>query len=89
MFGGVSLEIKYGVDPDAKYEPNKRSDGSPNEYGWNNEYFEMDLQTSKQCVLQYFMNTILYYTVYMKLLQLVCKQMVIAIKVLLINISAT
>ena len=46
VFGGVSLDIVPSADCDATYVPSTDSDGHPNEYGWNNEYFEMDLETS-------------------------------------------
>ena len=47
VFGGVSLPIEDDIDNGARYEPSYDSDGVDRGYGWNNEYFEMDLKTSK------------------------------------------
>ena len=54
-FGGVSVPIRNGKDPGARYVP-KKEDGVVLDYGWNNEYFEMDLQTSEnaiRCICSY------------------------------------
>lgn len=48
VFGGVSGPlIQDGIDSGARYEPSHDTDGVEMDYGWNNEYFEMDLNTSK------------------------------------------
>ena len=47
VFGGVSGPITDGVDYGATHVPTRDSNGALLDYGWNNEYFEMDLSTSK------------------------------------------
>ena len=47
VFGGVSVPIQAGIDPGAEYVAAHDDKGTMLDYGWNNEYFEMDLNTSK------------------------------------------
>lgn len=54
VFGGVSVPIQDGVDPGARYVAKRDTNGAVLDYGWNNEYFEMDLSTSKTNVLLLF-----------------------------------
>ena len=50
VFGGVGLDIEPSADCDATYVASTDSDGHPFKYGWNNEYFEMDLETTTSTV---------------------------------------
>jgi hypothetical protein len=47
VFGGVSGPITDGVDYGATHVPTRDSNGALLDYGWNNEYFEMDLSTKE------------------------------------------
>ena len=47
VFGGVSGPIREGADKGARYAPSHNAEGVKLMYGWNNEYFEMDLETSE------------------------------------------
>ena len=46
IFGGVSSNIRPGQDQCAHYVA-KMENGIALDYGWNNEYYELDLQTSE------------------------------------------
>ena len=50
VFGGVSVPITDGVDYGATYVSSRDSNDVIQNYGWNNEYFEMDLSTSKHLI---------------------------------------
>ena len=45
IFAGVSGPIENEVDSDATYVPTQDANHVVQDYGWNNEYFEMDLHT--------------------------------------------
>ncbi len=48
MFGGVGLEIVKDQDPGARFKA--KEEESVVRYGWNNEYYEFNLNSSKQAV---------------------------------------